>query len=57
MLSLVHGDVAQKFKPKDIQPTQTSISSLMVNSRYKKKFETIKQKYEQISSESENETI
>jgi len=57
MLSLVHGDVAQKLHPKETQATQTSSSSLMVKSRYQKKFETLKQKLDQMSSDSENETI
>jgi hypothetical protein len=62
MLSLVHGDVFPTLNPKQLthQTTQTSSSSsLMGTSRYQKKFETLKKKLDQISSEegSETETI
>lgn len=59
MLSLVHGDVAFTLnpKPQTYQTTQTSSSSsLMGTSRYQKKFETLKKKLDQISSEEDSET-
>ena len=55
MLSLVHGDFAQTLHPKESLATQTS--TFKVKSRYQKKFETLKEKLNQISSGSETETI
>lgn len=55
MLSLVHGDFAHTLHSKESQTTQTS--SFKVKSRYQKKFETLKEKLDQISSGSETETI